>query len=96
MDLIAHFERETTAFHRAALMAAMPDAPPPVPSCPDWTAEDLVRHLGRVHHLVNHIDQGLGLGSTHSRNQPVREAVETTRCCLILEFEAKQGSYHPR
>lgn len=55
MDLIAHFERETTAFHRAALMAALPDAPPPVPSCPDWTAEDLVRHLGRVHRVVNHV-----------------------------------------
>lgn len=55
MDLIAHFERETTAFHRAALMAALPDDPPPVPSCPDWTSEDLVRHLGRVHRVVNHI-----------------------------------------
>ena len=55
VDLIAHFERETTAFHRAALMAAMPGTPPAVPSCPDWTTEDLVRHLGRVHRLVNHI-----------------------------------------
>ena len=55
MDLIAHFERETTAFHRAALMAALPDVPLPVPSCPDWTTEDLVRHLGRVHRRVNHV-----------------------------------------
>lgn len=55
MDHIAHFERETTAFHRAALMAAMPAEPPPVPSCPDWTAADLVRHVGRAHRLVNHI-----------------------------------------
>ncbi|MEZ0115928.1 uncharacterized protein (TIGR03083 family) [Catenulispora sp. EB89] len=55
MDLIAHFERETTAFHRAALMAALPDAPPPVPSCPDWTTADLVGHLGHVHRMVNHI-----------------------------------------
>lgn len=55
MDHIAHFERETTAFHRAALMAALPASPPPVPSCPDWTAVDLARHLGRVHRLVNHI-----------------------------------------
>ena len=55
MDLIAHFERETTAFHRAALMAAMPDAPPPVPSCPDWTTADLVGHLGHVHRVVNHV-----------------------------------------
>lgn len=55
MDRIAHFERETTAFHRAALMAALPDAPPPVPSCPEWTSVDLVRHLGRVHRMVNHV-----------------------------------------
>lgn len=55
MDHIAHFERETTAFHRAALMAALPDDPPPVPSCPDWTSVDLVRHLGHVHRLVNHV-----------------------------------------
>ena len=55
MDHIAHFERETTAFHRAALMAALPDVPPPVPSCPDWSTVDLVRHLGRVHRMVNHI-----------------------------------------
>lgn len=55
MDHITHFERETTAFHRAALMAALPDTSPPVPSCSDWTAADLVRHLGHVHRLVNHI-----------------------------------------
>ena len=55
MDQIAHFERETTAFHRAALMAAMPATPPPVPACPEWTTADLVRHLGHVHRLVNHI-----------------------------------------
>lgn len=55
MDLIAHFERETTAFHRAALMAALPATPPPVPACPDWTTDDLVRHLGRVQRYVNHI-----------------------------------------
>jgi uncharacterized protein (TIGR03083 family) len=53
VDHIAHFERETTAFHRAALMAALPDEPPAVPSCPDWNTSDLVRHLGRVHRLVN-------------------------------------------
>jgi uncharacterized protein (TIGR03083 family) len=53
VDHIAHFERETTAFHRAALMAALPDEPPTVPSCPEWNTSDLVRHLGRVHRLVN-------------------------------------------
>jgi len=55
VDRIAHFEKETTAFHRAALMAALPDTPPPVPSCPEWTTVDLVRHIGRVHRLVNHV-----------------------------------------
>jgi uncharacterized protein (TIGR03083 family) len=55
VDHIAHFERETTAFHRAALMAALPDTPPPVPACPDWSTADLVRHMGHVHRLVNHI-----------------------------------------
>lgn len=52
---LEHFVRETTAFHRAALLAAASGAPLPVPSCPDWNTSDLVRHLGRVHRLVNHI-----------------------------------------
>ena len=55
MDYIAHFERETTAFHRAALMAALADTPPPVPSCPEWNTSDLIKHLGGVHRRVNHV-----------------------------------------
>jgi uncharacterized protein (TIGR03083 family) len=37
-------------FLRAAAIAAGPDAP--VPTCPEWTVRDLVRHLGDAHGLA--------------------------------------------
>jgi uncharacterized protein (TIGR03083 family) len=44
-DYIAHLTLESARFGEA-IRAAAPDAP--VPSCPDWTADDLLWHLGRV------------------------------------------------
>ena len=38
-------ERESAAFVAAA---AAVDADAPVPSCPDWTVDDLLRHVGIV------------------------------------------------
>lgn len=35
---------------RAAAVAAGPDAA--VPTCPEWTVHQLVRHIGRVHNMV--------------------------------------------
>jgi uncharacterized protein (TIGR03083 family) len=35
---------------RAAAVSAGPDAP--VPTCPEWTVRDLVRHVARVHNMV--------------------------------------------
>ena len=48
MDHDAHtdaIERESAAFVAAATEV---DANARVPSCPDWTADDLLRHLGIV------------------------------------------------
>ncbi|HEY6538767.1 MAG TPA: maleylpyruvate isomerase family mycothiol-dependent enzyme [Candidatus Dormibacteraeota bacterium] len=44
-DWLAAIERETGALVRAADRAGLDRA---VPSCPDWTVRDLVRHLGGV------------------------------------------------
>jgi len=45
LDYLAHLSRESARF-----AAAIADAPPaaPVPSCPDWTADDLLWHLAEV------------------------------------------------
>lgn len=45
LDYLTHLARESARF-AAAIAAAPPDAP--VPSCPDWTADDLLWHLGEV------------------------------------------------
>jgi len=45
---LAHLERESALF-RTALAGCSPHAP--VPSCPEWTAADLLWHLGEVQHF---------------------------------------------
>ena len=45
LDYVAHLARESDRFGEA-IRAARPDEP--VPSCPDWTADDLLWHLGEV------------------------------------------------
>lgn len=45
LDYLAHLTRESTRFAEA-IREAPPDAR--VPSCPDWTADDLLWHLGEV------------------------------------------------
>ena len=45
LDYLAHLERESARF-LAAVQAAAPDAE--VPTCPDWTADDLLWHLAEV------------------------------------------------
>jgi uncharacterized protein (TIGR03083 family) len=45
LDYLAHLATESSRF-AAALVQAAPDAP--VPSCPDWNADDLLWHLGEV------------------------------------------------
>jgi hypothetical protein len=45
LDYLAHLTRESARFAEA-IAAAAPDAP--VPSCPDWTADDLLWHLAWV------------------------------------------------
>jgi uncharacterized protein (TIGR03083 family) len=45
LDYVTHLARESARFAEA-LREAPPDAP--VPSCPDWNADDLLWHLGEV------------------------------------------------
>ncbi|MFD9699373.1 maleylpyruvate isomerase N-terminal domain-containing protein [Lentzea sp. NPDC059081] len=46
MDFVAEIEKQASALRSAAVQAG-PDAP--VPSCPEWTVLDLVRHIAEVH-----------------------------------------------
>jgi uncharacterized protein (TIGR03083 family) len=48
LDFLAHIRRESARFGEV-LRACDPDAP--VPSCPDWTAADLLWHLVGVQHF---------------------------------------------
>ncbi|MDQ1446398.1 MAG: hypothetical protein QOI20_2862 [Acidimicrobiaceae bacterium] len=48
-DYLAAIESDSAALAQA-VRAAGPDAP--VPTCPDWTAADLLDHVGGVHHRV--------------------------------------------
>ena len=45
LDYLAHLERESARFEAALLTAA---ETAPVPSCPDWSAADLLWHLAEV------------------------------------------------
>lgn len=45
LDYLDHLARESARFE-AAMRESPPDAP--VPSCPDWNADDLLWHLGEV------------------------------------------------
>ncbi|CAN5922253.1 maleylpyruvate isomerase family mycothiol-dependent enzyme [soil metagenome] len=47
-DHLAHLRAESTRF---ADVLANADPSVPVPSCPDWTAADLLWHLGEVQHF---------------------------------------------
>ncbi|MDF5751866.1 maleylpyruvate isomerase family mycothiol-dependent enzyme [Spongiactinospora sp. TRM90649] len=55
MDFLSHFRREVGAFEAAVRRAAEGGEAPFVPSCPGWTAADLVAHLGGVHRGVFHV-----------------------------------------
>ena len=54
---------------RAAAAAAGPDAP--VPTCPEWTVRNLVRHLSRVHQWAGRcLDTEPGAESPHPDEAP--------------------------
>ncbi len=56
IDRIPLFRSEAAAFEKAVRRAYdRGDPVPSVPSCPEWTVTDLVRHLGGVHRFVAHV-----------------------------------------
>ncbi|MFD8413069.1 maleylpyruvate isomerase family mycothiol-dependent enzyme [Streptomyces sp. HUAS TT3] len=55
---LSHFRNETLAFEKAVerVVAGAGEGPLPlVPSCPGWSASDLLVHLGGVHRFVGRI-----------------------------------------
>jgi uncharacterized protein (TIGR03083 family) len=55
VDYVPHFHREIRAFQAAARRAVGEAESPLVPSCPGWSASDLILHLGGVHRGVSSI-----------------------------------------
>ena len=50
MEIATHIDALRTQGELMALAAGAGAGPDdPVPSCPEWTVRDLVRHLGGVH-----------------------------------------------
>ena len=63
MDFTTWMEALRTEGVRMAAVAEQVSADVPVPSCPDWSVRDLVRHTGRVHRWA-------GLMISESRLEP--------------------------
>ncbi|RBQ21847.1 hypothetical protein DP939_03990 [Spongiactinospora rosea] len=55
MDLVPHFRREIQGFEAAVRGVAGGNEAPLTPSCPGWSVNDLIAHLGGVHRGVSHI-----------------------------------------
>jgi uncharacterized protein (TIGR03083 family) len=71
LDYLGHIASESARFARV-LGAADPDAP--VPSCPDWTAADLLWHLGEVQWFWGTIVRDLIDAEAAERIKPPRPA----------------------
>lgn len=59
MGYAAHLHREIRSFESAARLTAGAKAAPLIPSCPGWSASDLMLHLGGVHRYVTLLLQEL-------------------------------------
>jgi uncharacterized protein (TIGR03083 family) len=68
LDYLAHLERESARF-LVALQGAGPDAP--VPTCPGWTADDLLWHLAEVQWFWGEIVRS-GSGDPDAYSEPAR------------------------
>jgi len=68
MDLLAHTAVESERFVEAIRKA---DANTPVPTCPEWNADDLLWHLTEVQHFWSEI-VGKGLADPSSYEPPTR------------------------
>jgi uncharacterized protein (TIGR03083 family) len=64
-ELLARVEPETEA-----LLAAASDLTAPVPTCPGWTAADLIGHLGAIHHWAASIVEHRVAEPTWDRDEP--------------------------
>jgi uncharacterized protein (TIGR03083 family) len=49
VEIPAHIDALRTEGERMAAAAAVADPDGAVPTCPEWTVRDLIRHMGGVH-----------------------------------------------
>ncbi len=55
MDYSSHCEELAREGERVVALAGQADAAAPVPSCPEWTVQDLLAHVGMVHRWAEHL-----------------------------------------
>ncbi len=85
LDYVVHLTTESTRFGEA-IAAAPPDTP--VPTCPDWTADDLLWHLGWVQSWWTMIVRQKLTGQEARELMPDRPAGRPE----LLEFYRQAGS----
>lgn len=71
LDYAGHLARESSRF--AEVIRAVPPAAP-VPSCPEWTADDLLWHLGEVQWFWGTIVRDKLTGPQAEQRKPARPA----------------------
>ena len=87
LDYLAHLERESARF-LVALQGAASDAR--VPTCPDWTADDLLWHLAEVQWFWGEIVR-TGAEDPESYQEPARP---DDRAGLEAFYRAAGGGLH--
>jgi uncharacterized protein (TIGR03083 family) len=69
MEILLHIDALRTEGERMASAAARADADAAVPTCPEWTVRDLLRHTGAVHRWATGYVAG-------GRREPLRGGLE--------------------
>jgi uncharacterized protein (TIGR03083 family) len=88
VEIPAHIDALRTEGERMAAAAAVADPDAAVPSCPEWTVRDLIRHTGGVHRWATGVVTG---GSTEPPRAGAEEAAGTGPADIDLTGWLGQG-----
>ncbi|MEO7131182.1 MAG: maleylpyruvate isomerase N-terminal domain-containing protein [Dermatophilaceae bacterium] len=92
LPFLHHLEQESARF-RAALAAA--PAAAPVPSCPDWDADDLIWHLAEVQWFWGQIAQDqLTRGEQLADLDAIRPSRPDDRAGLLIHYDEASTRLH--
>lgn len=88
VNYLTHLQRESARFARA-IQEAAPDAP--VPSCPDWNADDLLWHLAEVQWFWATVVRE---GVPRDQAEELKPQRPTGRAALLAFFAQASGGLH--